>query len=63
LTIAIPVLLFYQFLLGRVDKLIDDIDEAGAEFVFSCADGDTALLAVEDEPEAKDEKSSAEEEG
>ena len=63
LTIAIPVLLFYQFLLGRVDKLIDDIDEAGAEFVFSCADGDAALLAVDDEPEAKEEKSSAEEEG
>lgn len=35
LTIAIPVLLFYQFLLGRVDRLIDDIDEAGTEFVHA----------------------------
>ena len=35
LTIAIPTLLLYQFLLGRVDKLIDEIDEAGTEFIFA----------------------------
>jgi len=35
LTIAIPVLLLYQFLLGRVDNMIDEIDEAGTEFIFS----------------------------
>ena len=39
LTIAIPVLLLYQFLMGRVDKLIDDIDEAGTEFIFSHSEG------------------------
>jgi biopolymer transport protein ExbB len=39
LTIAIPVLLLYQFLLGRVDKVIDHIDEAGTEFVFTYTDG------------------------
>ena len=38
LTIAIPALLLYQFLLGRVDKLIDEIDEAGTEFVFTYAE-------------------------
>ena len=35
LTIAIPVLLLYQFLLGRVDNMIDEIDEAGTEFIHS----------------------------
>ena len=39
LTIAIPVLLLYQFLQGRVDKLIDEIDEAGSDFVFTCTQG------------------------
>ncbi len=39
LTIAIPVLLLYQFLQGRVDKLIDEIDEAGSDFVFACTQG------------------------
>lgn len=38
LTIAIPTLLLYQFLLGRVDKLIDEIDEAGTEFIFAYTD-------------------------
>ena len=33
LTIAIPVLLLYQFLLGRVDNMIDEIDEAATEFI------------------------------
>lgn len=35
LTIAIPTLLLYQFLLGRVDRLIDEIDETGTEFIYS----------------------------
>ena len=38
LTIAIPVLLLYQFLQGRVDNLIDEIDEAGSDFVLLCAE-------------------------
>lgn len=38
LTIAIPVLLLYQFLLSRVDTMIDEIDEAGNEFIFSCTE-------------------------
>lgn len=33
LTIAIPVMLLYQFLSARVDGLIDHIDEVGTEFV------------------------------
>lgn len=41
LTIAIPALLLYQFLLGRVDKLIDEIDEAGTEFIFTYTEGHT----------------------
>ena len=48
LTIAIPVLLLYHYLSGRVDRLIDEIDEAGSEFVFACADGGEVLLG---EPE------------
>ena len=32
LTIAIPVVLLYQFLISRVDSLIDHIDEVGTEF-------------------------------
>jgi biopolymer transport protein ExbB len=39
LTIAIPVLLLYQFLLGRVDKMIDEIDEAGNEFIYTYTEG------------------------
>ncbi|MEM9346113.1 MAG: MotA/TolQ/ExbB proton channel family protein [Planctomycetota bacterium] len=41
LTIAIPALLLYQFLLGRVDKLIDEIDEAGTEFIYSYIESHT----------------------
>ena len=33
LTIAIPAMLLYQFLLSRVDGLIDHIDEVGTEFI------------------------------
>jgi hypothetical protein len=32
-------LILYQFLLGRADKLIDEIDEAGTEFFFSYTEG------------------------
>ena len=49
LTIAIPALLLYQFLLGRVDKLIDEIDEAGTEFVFSYAESHNKTAAAEDD--------------
>lgn len=45
LTIAIPVLLLYQFLQGRVDKLIDGIDEAGSEFVLICSENPTGKAA------------------
>ncbi len=48
LTIAIPVLLAYQFLLGRVDKLIDDIDEAGTEFIFSFTEGHNGISTAAD---------------
>ena len=59
LTIAIPVLLLYNFLSGRVDRLIDEIDEAGSEFVFACANGGEVLL---DEPEVSVESSVIKEE-
>ena len=59
LTIAIPVLLLYNFLSGRVDRLIDEIDEAGSEFVFACANGGEVLL---EEPEVSVESSVIEEE-
>ena len=62
LTIAIPVLLFYNYLSGRVDRLIDDIDEAGAEFVFSFEGGEVALLEP-DEPEKVDKKPRAKKKG
>jgi biopolymer transport protein ExbB len=45
LTVAIPVLLLYQFMLGRVDKMIDEIDEAGTEFVFNHTDGNDMTSA------------------
>lgn len=41
LTIAIPALLLYQFLLGRVDRLIDEIDEVGTEFIFTYTENHT----------------------
>jgi biopolymer transport protein ExbB len=37
LTIAIPVMLLYQFLSARVDGLIDHIDEVGTEFIATHA--------------------------
>jgi len=36
LTIAIPVLLVYQFLSTRVDKIVDELDQMGIEFMRSC---------------------------
>ena len=36
LTIAIPVLLVYQFLNTKVDKIVDDLDQMGIEFMRSC---------------------------
>ena len=53
LTIAIPALLFYQFLLGRVDKLIDEIDEAGTEFVFAYSESHTQDASAGDEADNK----------
>ena len=35
LTIAIPVLLMYQYLSGRVDAIVDDLDEMGMDFMLS----------------------------
>jgi biopolymer transport protein ExbB len=40
LTIAIPVLLIFQYLNSRVDSLVDEIDEMGIEFMASCVDRD-----------------------
>jgi len=54
LTIAIPVLLLYHFLSGRVDRLIDEIDEAGSEFVFACAGGGDGLLEASGDNEESD---------
>lgn len=39
LTIAIPVLLIYQWLSTRVDSIIDHIDEVGTEFIVGHALG------------------------
>jgi biopolymer transport protein ExbB/TolQ len=36
LTIAIPVLVAYQFLGHRVDGLVDEMDEMGLEFMQTC---------------------------
>jgi biopolymer transport protein ExbB len=36
LTIAIPVVLAYQFLTSRVDGLVDEMDEMGLVFMASC---------------------------
>jgi biopolymer transport protein ExbB len=33
LTLAIPVMLLYQYLSARVDGLVDHIDEVGTEFI------------------------------
>jgi biopolymer transport protein ExbB len=33
LTIAIPTLLLYQYFIGRVDALVDEIDDMGIEFM------------------------------
>ncbi len=45
LTIAIPVLLLYQFLQGRADRLIDEIDEAGSEVVVTLTEESAAKPA------------------
>jgi biopolymer transport protein ExbB len=37
LTIAIPVMLLYQWLSTRVDAIIDHIDEVGTEFLVDHA--------------------------
>lgn len=57
LTIAIPVLLLYHYLTGRVDRLIDEIDEAGSEFVFACAGGGEGLLEAEESVAVSEEAS------
>jgi len=36
LTIAIPVLLAYQVLNTRIDKIVDELDQMGIEFMRSC---------------------------
>ena len=35
LTIAIPTILVYQFLSGKVDVIVDELDELGMEFLLS----------------------------
>lgn len=42
LTIAIPVMLLYQWLSTRVDAIIDHIDEVGTEFIVGHARGTDA---------------------
>ncbi|MEC8659397.1 MAG: hypothetical protein VXY33_09370, partial [Verrucomicrobiota bacterium] len=41
LTIAIPVLLLFQWLSTRADKVIDHIDEVGTEFIVTHALADS----------------------
>ena len=41
LTVAIPVLLVYQYLTTRVDALVDEIDELCVDFISSCPTGNT----------------------
>jgi biopolymer transport protein ExbB len=43
LTIAIPVLLLFQWLSTRADKVIDHIDEVGTEFIVTHALANSAL--------------------
>jgi hypothetical protein len=38
LTLAIPVLIFYQILSGKVDSLVDDIDEIAIDFIEHSGD-------------------------
>lgn len=38
LTIAIPVLLFYQYMSHKIDAIVDDLDEMGIEFMAHCTD-------------------------
>ncbi|MFP6887859.1 MAG: MotA/TolQ/ExbB proton channel family protein [Opitutales bacterium] len=38
LTLAIPVLIFYQILSGKVDSLVDDIDEIAIDFIEHAGD-------------------------
>jgi len=45
LTIAIPVLLLYQWLSTRADRAIDHIDETGTNFIVKHALGDKATTA------------------
>lgn len=61
LTIAIPTLLLYQFLLGRVDKLIDEIDEAGTEFIFAYTDSHGGSGGAGATPPASEDDEAAEE--
>jgi len=35
LTVAIPVLLVYQVLNAKVDRIVDELDEMGIEFMSS----------------------------
>ena len=42
LTIAIPVLLLFQWLSTRADKVIDHIDEVGTEFIVTHALADSS---------------------
>ena len=46
LTIAIPVLLLYLFLQGRVDKVLDSVSQAGSDFVFFCSRNEAPLASV-----------------
>ena len=55
LTIAIPVLLLFQWLSNRADRAIDHIDEAGTEFIVKHTLGKKAVATktVAKEPAAK----------
>lgn len=47
LTLAIPVLIIYQILAGKIDSMVDDIDEAAIEFVEYSMFSDEAQSKVD----------------
>ena len=36
LTIAVPVIIIYQFLTKKIDRIIDELDEMGTGFIIAC---------------------------
>jgi len=60
LTVAIPVMLVYQFLLSKVDGLVDHIDEVGTSFIADHARLSNSETGSSDGPAAYDDLTQAE---